>query len=154
MECGAPIMRFTVVIALILGSLVVPASLHADHSMVLIVNAESSIDHVTPVDLRKIYLGFTVTNGGGRVIRAVTNRSSPRLWEIFLQDVMGMSERSYDRRLLALTLQSGRLRPVVRYDLGQIIDTLRGDNDAVAFAWREDVEEIEDVRIVRVLWHR
>ncbi|MGB5719088.1 MAG: hypothetical protein WBM34_00215 [Woeseiaceae bacterium] len=145
-------MRLAAIIALILGSLAAPASLHADHSMVLIVNAESSIDHIKPVDLRKVYLGFTVTKDGGRVIRAVTNRSNTRLWEIFLQDVMGMSERSYDRRLLSLTLQSGRLRPAVFYDLDQVIDILKSDKDTLAFAWQEDVKDNEDIRIVRVLW--
>lgn len=145
-------MRVTVIITLILGLLAAPASLYADHSMVLIVNAESSIKKLKPVDLRKIYLGFTVTNGNGRAIHAVTNRSDARLWTIFLQDVMGMSERSYDRRLLSLTLQSGRVQPRVYYNVEQIIEIIKDDKDAIAFVWHEDSIGDENIKVLRVLW--
>lgn len=106
------------------------------------------------MDIRKVYLGFSVRNPEGQTIRAITNRSSERLWEIFLQDVMGMSARSYDRRLLSLTLQSGRVQPLVLEDLDELIFSIRNDENAIAFAWEEEVMDEPDIKIMRILWQR
>jgi hypothetical protein len=152
MECGDSVNRQVLILALVLGLLAAPAQSRADHLMVLIANQGSPLNSVRPLDVRKIYLGYHVTNDDGRPIRATTNVSSRRLWEIFVQDVMGMTERSYDRRLLTLTLQSGRRRPDEYEDLEQLLDRIETDNDAVAFVWEDDIRDRADIKIVRVLW--
>jgi hypothetical protein len=147
-------MRYATLTLLLLGALAVPSAIRADHSLVLIVNAESSIERLNSIEIRKVYLGFSVSNGQGIPIRAIANKSSARLWEIFLQDVMGMSARSYDRRRLALTLQSGRLQPLVVEDLDQLLESVSNDRNTIAFAWEEDVKDNKGIRILRVLWRR
>jgi len=147
-------MKYRVAIAMLLTSLSAPAPVCADHSLVLIANAESPIDSLLPLELRKVYLGFNVVDGSGQLIRAISNTSNARLWEIFLQDVMGMSARSYDRRLLSLTMQSGRVRPDSFDDLDQILTRIANDRHAIAFVWEEDIKDKSDFKIVRVLWRR
>ncbi|MDH5620446.1 MAG: hypothetical protein OEY74_00045 [Gammaproteobacteria bacterium] len=146
-------MRYAALTILLVALLQAPAQARAEHSLVLIASKDSSLQDVNAIDLRKLYLGFTVVKGDGRPIRAISNFSSPDTWEIFLQDVMGMSERSYNRRLLTLTLQSGRARPTVHKNLAQLLDHLKSDHDAISFAWSTDIEDRDDIKVLRVLWH-
>lgn len=124
----------------------------ADDSVVLIVSAESNIRDVSPIEIRKLYLGFTVNAASGAPIHAISNSSDKRLWDVFLQGVMGMSERSYDRRLLTLTLQSGRPRPAVVQNNDTALLSVITDKNALTFAWSGDVDGRDDIRVLRILW--
>ena len=99
-------------------------------------------------------MGFVVTSKDGQPIQPVFNSSSSRLQELFLQDVMGMSARTYDRRLLSLTLRTGRSRPVSYENVDDLLTRLQRDRHAVAFVWSEDVADADNIKIVRVLWRR
>jgi hypothetical protein len=101
-----------------------------------------------------LYLGFVVTTDTGQNIRPLINASDPQAVEIFLQDVMGMSRRSYNRRLLALTLQTGRPRPDVHSDLDSVLEKIGNDRLAIAFAWQDDIQDLDTVKVLRILWQR
>jgi len=133
---------------------VVPSSARADHALVLIASSDSPLETLSSLELRKLYLGFVVNSEAGRQIRPITNNSNARIKEIFLQDVVGMSARSYDRRLLTLTLQTGRHRPEVYADLGDLLNRIASDSLSISFVWKEDAEDRNDIKILRVLWHR
>jgi hypothetical protein len=154
MECSAAVRNTFLSIVLLLGLFALPGVSYADHSMVLVTSSDSPVDSVSPLDIRKLYLGFVVRDRQGNPIRPMTNASDSRLWEIFLQDVMGMSARSYDRRLLTLTLQSGRPRPDVYGSLQSILDSVEQDDNAVAIVWEEDIAKRPGLKVIRVLWHR
>lgn len=124
----------------------------ADESVVLVVNAKSTIADISSIEMRKLYLGFTVYTNDGNPINAIINSGDTHLLNVFLQGVMGMSQRSYDRRLLTLTLQSGRQRPLVAANLDAAIVAVRSNENTLTFAWKKDVEKLEDIRILRVLW--
>lgn len=123
----------------------------ADHTIVLVTSGDSSFSNLSIQEIRKLYLGFSVAKSG-HPIHAVTNRSDERLWDVFLQNVIGMSDRSYSRRLLTLTLQSGRRRPAVFDDLEQLLSYVESNPNSIAFVWLEDAEEHEKLRTVRILW--
>ena len=125
---------------------------YAEHALVLITSADSPLQSVSSIELRKLYLGFIVNTDTGHQIRPVTNDSDPHAKEIFLQNVVGMSARSYDRRLLALTLRTGRHRPEVFRETSVLLDRIADATHSVAFVWEEDVEGREDIRVLRVLW--
>ena len=124
----------------------------ADHAVVLVARSDSPIETVDPLDVRKLYLGFSVRAENDLSLRAATNQSENKLFEIFLQDVMAMSARSYDRRLLTLTLQSGRRRPDIYRNVAELIDALRGDPSLMSFMWQEDFEKAGDLKVLRVIW--
>jgi hypothetical protein len=107
---------------------------------------------ISSLDLRKLYLGFVVYFAEGLQIHPLSNNSDPRVREIFLQDVVGMSARTYDRRLLTLTLQTGRHRPETFTDLEDVLQAISENSLAVAFVWLEDVEDRDGIKILRVLW--
>jgi hypothetical protein len=128
----------------------VPVAL-ADHELVLVVANDSPIEELTALDMRKAYLGVAV-QVEGRTIKPYRLSGNEHLNEVFMQSVIAMSERSYERRLLSLTLKYGRPRPVVVGTPAELIDALESDPMAIGYLWEEDAENIPAIRIVRILW--
>ena len=124
----------------------------ADKAVVLVVNANSTIEEIDLLDVRKVYLGFSARTDENAPIRAATNRTGREIFEIFLQDVMAMSASTYDRRLLTLTLQSGRLRPEVFRNTQDLVESLIEDENLVSFMWMDEAEATDQLKILRVLW--
>jgi hypothetical protein len=127
-----------------------PAS--ADETLVLIVSASSKVEQLDSLEVRKLFLGMTVTHNGER-LRPLLNESDPRLKAVFLQNVVSMTDITYDRRVLALALQGGRSLPVVYTDKALLLKAIAADPTAVSFAWAKDVQHDKGAKVLRVLWH-
>jgi hypothetical protein len=153
-ECRFSVMRWKCLGAgvLALGLYAGPAV--ADHAVVLVARADAQIASIDPLDLRKLYLGLLVRTPDDVAIRAAINRSDAELYEIFLQVVMAMSSRAYDRRLLTLTLQAGRRRPDAYLNGRALVQAIKDDAHLVTFMWMEDTERAGDLKVLRVLWKR
>jgi hypothetical protein len=123
----------------------------AEQSMVLIVSADSPVQHLDVIDVRKLFLGLTVINNAHR-LRALDNRSDDRLRQAFLQNVIAMPERAYEKRLLSITLQQGARRPEPFAAAQDLLDALAADPTAVAVAWAAEVAKDHRIRVLRVLW--
>ncbi|MDB6162023.1 MAG: hypothetical protein JWO04_5729 [Gammaproteobacteria bacterium] len=124
---------------------------HAD-SVVLIVSASSPIQKLRSADLRKLFMGFDVIDGDVP-LRAVRNRSDPRLDEIFLQNIVDLSELVYERELLARKLQNAASLPAEYRDEPLLLDAVARDPRAVSFAWSKSALTRSDIRVLRTLWH-
>ena len=153
MERGRSVKKIAVtwlLAALVSAAVTTPAS--ADETLVLIVSADSKVDQLDSLEVRKLFLGMTVTHNGDR-LRPLLNEAEPRLKDVFLQNIVSMTDTTYDRRLLRLALQGGRSLPAVYADKGVLINAVATDSTAVSFAWAKDVQHDKRIRILRVLWH-
>ncbi len=119
--------------------------------LVLVVSAGSPIDRLDSIELRKLYLGFSVQRDG-RPLQAFRNRADPRIDEVFLQNVVAMTDVAYERRLLANTMQRGLRPPEEFRDRTALLDALAREPTAVSFAWLDEVARNPRVRVLRVLW--
>jgi hypothetical protein len=124
----------------------------ADEQLVLIVGADSKIAQLDSLEVRKLFLGLTVTQNGNR-LRPVLNETDARVKEIFLQNIVSMSDITYDRSLLRLTLIQGQRRPSAYGDIALLLKAVAADPSAVSYAWSKDVTRDPRLRILRVLWH-
>jgi hypothetical protein len=127
-----------------------PAS--ADETLVLIVSADSKVEQLDSLEVRKLFLGMTVTHNGDR-LRPLLNESDSRLKDVFLQNIVSMTDMTYDRRILRLALQGGRSLPAIFADTVTLINSVAADPTAVSFAWAKDVQHDKRIRILRILWH-
>jgi hypothetical protein len=123
-----------------------------EDTLVLIASAESAVASLDSLEVRKLFLGMTVARNGTR-LRPLLNEAEPRLKEVFLQNVVSMSDLTYDRRLLRLALQEGRPIPAPYTDTAALLDAVAADRNAVSFAWARDVQRDKRIKILRVLWH-
>lgn len=123
----------------------------ADHELVLVVAQDSPISEVDALTMRKAYFGVSVNFGDGR-IRPYLLSGDARLNGIFMQSVIAMSERSYERRLVALTLKYGAPRPERVESPQELVDALTKHPLALGYMWREDADRASGIRVVRTLW--
>lgn len=137
-------------LVLVLAAAILPAS--AEDTLVLIVSAQSKVDQLDSLEVRKLFLGMTVTHNGDR-LRPLLNESDSRLEQVFLQNIVSMTDTTYDRRLLRLALQGGRALPPVYTDAATLVDAVAADPAAVSFSWAKDVQRDKRIKILRVLWH-
>jgi hypothetical protein len=124
----------------------------ADETVVLIVSAESKVEQLDSLEVRKLFLGMTVTHNGDR-LRPLLNEADPRIKDVFLQNVVSMTDMTYDRRILLLALQGGRSLPTVHTNSTTLINSVAVDPTAVSFAWAKDVQHDKRIKVLRVLWH-
>jgi hypothetical protein len=124
----------------------------AEEQLVLIVSADSPIVQLDSLEIRKLFLGLTVTQHGTR-LRPILNEGDARVKEIFLQNIVSMSDITYDRSLLRLTLIQGQRQPTVYRDIAPLLQAVAADRSAVSYAWTQDVALDPRIKTLRVLWH-
>jgi len=102
--------------------------------------------------VRKLFLGMTVEHNGVH-LRPLLNESDPMVKEVFLQNVVAMTDTTYDRRILRLALQRGASLPTVYTDTARLLAAVAADPGAVSFAWYREVAQDRKIKVLRVLWH-
>ena len=151
-RCAAVIQTRRSFLALGLAALCASRASASGTGAVVLATADPDLEFsLTSVQVRKLFLGFTVLHAG-HALRPIRNRSDELLDKIFMQHVMAMSAEAYERRLLAMTLQQGRPRPLEVLSRDELIKALLGISHSVSFAWQSDLDGIPDIRAVRVLW--
>ena len=124
----------------------------AAEQLVLIVSADSKVEQLDSLEVRKLFLGLTVTHNGDR-LRPVLDEADARVKEIFLQNIVSMSEATYDRSVLRLALIQGQIKPIAYKDITLLIKAVIADPTAVSYAWAQDVVHDPRIKILRVLWY-
>lgn len=146
-------MRFTrrSVLGMMLASAAHAAGPPARERAIVLFSTEADPDlSLATLELRKLYLGFTVRHDG-HLLRPIRNRSDETLDAVFLQYVVSMSEEIYERRLLELSLQQGRPRPIEVNSLDALVRAMAAPH-GVSFAWHSDLARIPGAHLIRVLW--
>ena len=123
----------------------------ATQSVVLVVRTDSSVRALDSVDVRKLFLGLPVLVNGDP-LHPLRNRSDPLLDQIFLQQIVAMSQTGYDRQILILVNRQRSLRPPEYSSVAAVVTALEADPNAVSFMWLRDVGHNPKLRVIRVLW--
>jgi hypothetical protein len=146
-----PVKRFA---AMMFLALLLSAStpVFAAEELVLIVSARSNVDQLDSPLVRRMFLGLTVTQHGNR-LRPVLNEADSEIKELFLQNIVSMSDSTYDRYVLRLALAQGRTQPTVYRNNAELINAVAADPTVVGYVWARDVAHDPRVKILRVVWH-
>jgi len=136
-------------LVLLLGS---AAPAIAGEELVLIVSAHSDVDQLDSPLVRRLFLGLTVTQHG-TLLRPVLNEGDPKIKDLFLQNIVSMSDSTYDRYVLRLTLLQGRTQPPVYKSSAELVNAVAGDPTVVGYVWAKDVVHDPRVKVLRVVWH-
>jgi len=138
--------------AVLVTLLTATSAVWAAEQLVLIVSADSKVEQLDSLEVRKLFLGLTVTHDGDR-LRPVLNEADPRIKEIFLQNIVSMSDTTYDRSVLRLALIQGQIKPIAYKEMALLIKAVESDPTAVSYAWAKDVAHDPRIKILRVLWY-
>jgi hypothetical protein len=138
--------------AVLVTLLAATGAVSAAEQLVLFVSADSKVEQLDSLEVRKLFLGLTVTHDGDR-LRPVLDEADARVKEIFLQNIVSMSDTTYDRSVLRLALIQGQIKPIAYKDITQLINAVVADPTAVSYAWAKDVAHDSRIKILRVLWY-
>ena len=123
----------------------------AEPEVVLVTGRDSTIGVMRTMDLRKLYLGMKVEING-KPLKGHMRRDDERLEDIFLQSVLAMSRRSFERRALLSAMKYGAPRPENTYGAEALAEALLSSPESIGYMWRAEAEADPRVRIVQVLW--
>lgn len=123
----------------------------ADHAVALITSVDCEMESISPLDIRKAYLGFGVSIDAGDV-RAFRLRGDQKLDNIFFQSVVALSQKSYERRLLRQLLKYGRPRPREFQSLEGLVAALVSKPCSIGYAWDSDTKKHDSIKVIRILW--
>jgi hypothetical protein len=124
-----------------------------ERQVVLVAASTSPVHNLSSLELRKIYLGFTVKRDG-KMVEGLLYTGDENLNRIFLQTVVAMSGKSYKNRLLSLTLRQGT-PPPAKYDKYEdLVYALLTEPYSVSYMWEDDADRSSEIKILRELWHQ
>lgn len=127
------------------------AALSADRRMVLVAADSFPAESLPVRELRKAYLGLPVEHAG-TAVEPLRNASDPLLYDVFLQKVVFMSRRSYERELLSRVFRLGGTRPAELTAIEEVVAALHANPGAVTFMWEDIAAGLDNVRVVQTLW--
>ena len=122
----------------------------AADQLVLIASANSPVSTLDAIEIQKLFLGLTII-ADGKALRPLRNETDDSTRQIFYQNVISMSEPTYGRRMLALTLQQGRTAPPVYRDSKSLLNAVAADPYAISYAWAKEASRDTRIRILKIL---
>ena len=118
--------------------------------IVLVSGPASTVSPLGSLELRKLFLGVPVSQGNVE-LEPFLYRNDKAIDEVFLKGIVGMTLRSYDRKVLQLRLSSGHSLMQKIDSPDQAPEILFADPMAVTYMWRDDADRL-NLRTVQVLW--
>ena len=145
-----PVKTITLLVCLCLIS-ISSATQPTQRRLLLICGSESTISSLSHKEVRKLFLGVPIVKDGVRLI-PLRNASDPLIEEVFLQKMIFLSKRSYERQLLSRVFRVGGVRPKVFENLPELIDKLRQTPGALTYMWSVQDAHADDLKSIGVLW--
>jgi len=118
----------------------------------LVVVSSKSTDYLplSRFELRKLFLGYPVEQNG-KVISAIRNTSDERAYKVFLQKLIRLSAKNYERRLMSKTFKTGAANVPTADSLDALIDELQQTDSTLSFMWMDEVESQPGVKVIEFI---
>ena len=123
----------------------------AQRQLVLVCGPGSNLTAVTNTEARKIFLGIPTTMDGQR-LKPLRNASDDLIAEVFLQKVVFMSKRNYERQLLSRVFRLGGTRPPEFTDFEELMTALLETPGALTYVWADQIPAGSQLQTVGILW--
>jgi len=146
-----PFLKQLILLIIILISSPVSAHKNNHQKLVLVTANHNQINTLQNSQVRKLFLNIPIINNNKQLIPLINN-SDELLYEIFLQKIAYMSERNYERLLIAKTFRTGRPRPERYSDNNKLIKALKNTSNSVSIMWEDIAKKQTEIRIVQTLW--
>jgi len=119
--------------------------------LVLVSSVNANYEPLSSFEVRKIFLGYPIKRGNAS-INAIRNKIDEDSYQIFLQKVIHLSARNYERRIISKTFRTGT--PVVGEvdTLSALKDELQRNKFSVSVMWLEDAQLDSSIKVIQRLW--
>jgi len=119
--------------------------------LVLVGSTAADFKPLSLFETRKIFLGYQVKRGD-ITLTAIRNINDEASYQIFLQKVVHLSARNYERRLMSKTFRTGTATVQASESLTTLKKQLYSNKYSVSVMWLKDVELNDKLKVIQVLW--
>jgi hypothetical protein len=119
--------------------------------LLLVSSIESTTPSLSHKEVRKLYLGVPIVKNGIR-LKPLRNASDKLMTEVFLQKIIFMSKRNYERQLVSRVFRLGGERPPAYSNIQELIHELQQSPQAVTYMWADQLALADNVKSIGILW--
>jgi len=141
--------RSLILTTLVLGFLLCGTVNLRAEQIVVVVNKDGPLSHLSKGEIRGIYLG-EIRFVGGMPVRPIQYPEGPEK-DAFLSNVIGMSAKDYKLYWVKKLFQEGLTPPLVKADPVAILNAVRDDAWGIGYLPKEFVNEASDIQIVYIV---
>jgi len=126
--------------------------LYADEvSGVLVTAHNSQLNKISIIEVRKLYLGLPASEQSG-IKQPVMNVSDKLVYRSFMNKIMRMTEKSYNRKIIKRIFRQGADKIISIDNDDELIKYILENPNNVTFMSIEKAKHIKGIRIVQPLW--
>lgn len=127
------------------------SSLAYPRELVLVGEASANYPPFSAFEIRKIFLGYPVKKENSQVY-GIINKTDDESYQVFLQKLIHMSVKNYERLLLSKTFRTGAPTVAVETTMSMLKSELLNDTSKVTVLWRTDLEVGDGLMSIQTLW--
>lgn len=120
-------------------------------SLLLVCSDNAKLESLSHAEVRKIFLGVPMTKDQVR-LKPVLNATDPLATDVFLQQVIFMSKREYERQLVSRVFRLGDQRPPEYENIDMLVKALLNTPGSLSYMWSEQLEHQTGLKPLGVLW--
>lgn len=120
-------------------------------NVVLVTGLSTEIGQLDKKSLRKLYLGIPVTLNNHRLI-PVINQTDQDIYQGFLQHVMFMSDRKYQRMTVSRIYRKGGTQPSKVINNSELVQKLSQATNNISYMRYQDASQYSELKVLQILW--
>jgi len=140
-------------IIILLGTLLLgnAGDAYAEEKHMLLAKTGDKIMPLNRGELRRLFLGMPVYRKG-KQLKPLINKHDGRCYQIFLQSVLGMSQKTYERTVSSNGQRQGYHAPVIYSDLNKLVTEMNNNSQAISIIYEHSELRNMPFTIVQEIW--
>ena len=118
---------------------------------VLVVSESSPVKKTNVLELRRIYLGLT-SSANSLIKKTVINSSSQTVYKAFLKNIMHMTEKGYQRKIIKRIFRQGGEKVKEIKSIPELVNYLDKNIYDVSFMSESTAKKTKGIKVIQVLW--
>jgi len=125
---------------------------YAQGSVGVLVAAKSSpVQKHSVLEIRRIYLGLP-SSADSLIKNPVINSSNQDMYKAFLKNVMHMTEKGYQRKIIKRIFRQGGEKVREIQNISELVNYLDENINDVSFMSESTAKKTKGIKVVQVLW--
>ena len=146
------IKRAVLLLSFFCGFLFSANSLSSHHFQAVLVSAKNSnINQLDKKDIRRLFLGLRPIHSQQTNI-PIINTSNPDTYKLFLKNIMFLTERGYERKLIKRVFRQGADKIESFDSISALAQHLKQHPDNITFMLKQDALNQPGLKIIQALW--
>lgn len=118
---------------------------------VLVASENSQVKTISILEIRRVYLGLP-PSPNSLIKKPVINLSDEKTFKAFLKNIMHMTEKGYQRKLIKKIFRQGGRKVKETHSIDELISHLDENPHDVSFMDEDTAKRTKGIKVLQVLW--